>query len=595
MKLLIITQKVDKHAPILGFFHEWLVRFAKEVDELTVICLQKGEYNLPDNVRVLSLGKEAEGSKATYTSRFLRYIVQERKNYTHVLVHMNPEYVVLGGLLWRMLGKKLALWYMHKSVDTKLRIAEKFVDTIFTASKSSFRLPSKKVHIMGHGIDTNLFVPAEVQQERSKFAIVSVGRPSPIKDYETLIRAAEKLKHAQIDFSVDIIGGPVSKQEQEHFDTLKALVREKKLDAEVSFRGSVDNTKLPRYLQTADVLAHMSKTGSLDKVVLEAMSCGVPTISCNDAVQRDVLGEYRRQCGFASGDAHDLAKKLESFAVMTKEERHELGKKLRSIVVEGHSIDTLMKRIVLKMKNKEIDHGAVKGHYDTKIPDSFDGDYEYHRWFKNDLLKMGYEMTRDTLLRILPGFSYKKYIEVGCGPGTWTKFFTDKHPNAEYTLVDISTEMLGLAKKKLENVASVNFIESDFTKLDASETYDMFVSSRAIEYMKDKDAVVEKISSVLRSGGQGYIVTKTPKYLRNKLLGRKTSSFHSAQISPQRLQLLLQRHGMRDIVVYPVTMSFPLWKSVFLSKLLYTLFSRMRLNAVSQFFCESYVVVFKKV
>lgn len=58
MRLLIVTQKVDKNDPILGFFHRWIEEFSKHCEKLTVICLQAGEFKLPANVTVLSLGKE---------------------------------------------------------------------------------------------------------------------------------------------------------------------------------------------------------------------------------------------------------------------------------------------------------------------------------------------------------------------------------------------------------------------------------------------------------------------------------------------------------------------------------------------------------
>ena len=105
MRLLIITQKVNKNDPILGFFHRWIEEFAKRFEKLTVICLEKGEYSLPENVRVLSLGKEEGRSKAEYLSRFYRYIWEERNNYDAVFVHMNQEYVLLGWKFW-----KLWLW-----------------------------------------------------------------------------------------------------------------------------------------------------------------------------------------------------------------------------------------------------------------------------------------------------------------------------------------------------------------------------------------------------------------------------------------------------------------------------------------------------
>ena len=58
MKLLILTQKVDKNDDVLGFMHGWIAEFAKHCEKVTVIALGVGEFDLPRNVTVLSLGKD---------------------------------------------------------------------------------------------------------------------------------------------------------------------------------------------------------------------------------------------------------------------------------------------------------------------------------------------------------------------------------------------------------------------------------------------------------------------------------------------------------------------------------------------------------
>ena len=113
MNLLILTQKVDKNDAILGFFHSWILEFAKNYEKVTVICLYEGEHNLPNNVKVLSLGKEKGVSKITYLYNFYKFIFQERKNYDKVFVHMNQIYIILGGLFWKLSGKEIGLWYAH--------------------------------------------------------------------------------------------------------------------------------------------------------------------------------------------------------------------------------------------------------------------------------------------------------------------------------------------------------------------------------------------------------------------------------------------------------------------------------------------------
>src|SRR3989339_803491 len=63
MKLLILTQKIDKNDDLLGFFYAWVGEFAKYYKKITVICLYRGESDLPENVKVLSLGKENLSSR----------------------------------------------------------------------------------------------------------------------------------------------------------------------------------------------------------------------------------------------------------------------------------------------------------------------------------------------------------------------------------------------------------------------------------------------------------------------------------------------------------------------------------------------------
>ena len=106
-KILIVTQKVNMKDPILGFFHRWIIEFAKHYSQVTVICLEQGRHDLPDNVKVLSLHKELGVSKLKYVWNFYKYIWQERKNYDLVFVHMNQEYILLGCIFWMIIGKRL--------------------------------------------------------------------------------------------------------------------------------------------------------------------------------------------------------------------------------------------------------------------------------------------------------------------------------------------------------------------------------------------------------------------------------------------------------------------------------------------------------
>ncbi|HEX5774880.1 MAG TPA: glycosyltransferase [Candidatus Paceibacterota bacterium] len=278
MRLLITTQVLDAEDPVLGFFHEWVGEFAKHVEHIDVVCLREGVHALPPNVAVHSLGKERAKGRLSRSALFIGLSISLK--YDAVFVHMNPEYIVLMGWWWRLTGKKIGLWYTHKSVDLKLRTAELFANIIFTASKESFRLSSRKVRVAGHGIDTDFWTPDPSVERRQDW--LSVGRLMPSKRHDRAIRLARE-KGAPLRIAG---GGP----EQER---LEALARE--LGADVAFLGPCTRETLRDEYRRAARLVHRSETGSLDKVVLEAAACGCAVDSTDPAISALPLSpEYVR-------------------------------------------------------------------------------------------------------------------------------------------------------------------------------------------------------------------------------------------------------------------------------------------------------------
>ena len=236
----------------------------------------------------------------------------------------------------------------------------------------------------------------------------------------------------------------------------------------------------------------------------------------------------------------------------------------------------------------------VKNKYNKDIEGKYNSGYERERWFKNDIQKAGYEMTLGAIKKYAFASNYATCFELGPGHGTWTKELLEYNNNASYDLLDISSEMLRLVKERFKDKKNINYIESDFLKFEVKKQYDFFFSSRAIEYIPKKEEVAKKISNSIKHGGRGFIITKTPKYLRSKILGRSISDFHSGQIAPIKLKNLFLQNNCKNIKIYPVTMSWPFWRSAKMNMLLYKIFSKHQLNLISQFFSESYCVVFDK-
>jgi len=344
MKLLIITQKVDKEDDILGFFHHWVEKFSEKLEKLYVVCLWQGEYHLPDNVEVFSLGKEKGESKIKYIFRFYKYIWKLKKEYDWVFVHMNPIYVVLGGAFWKIWKKKIYLWYNHHYGSIILKSAIKIADSVFYTSPFSFSSKFKKSKIMPAGIDTEIFKRNNKIQKIPN-SILSLGRISPIKNIDVLIEAAKSLDKEGIGFTLNIVGEPGEKH-QEYFQKLKELSRDLEINGKIKFLGKVPNYMTPASYNQNEVFINLSPPGLFDKTVLEAMACESLVLVSSTAF-KNILPEYLT---FKEKNPEDLKNKILNIFRMKKEEKEILVRELREKVVQNHNLYILVGKLIQEFK-----------------------------------------------------------------------------------------------------------------------------------------------------------------------------------------------------------------------------------------------------
>ncbi len=344
MKLLIVTQVIDIEHPILGFFHRWIEEFAKHCEQVHVICLQEGKHSLPENVSVYSLGKEEGKGRLTYLWRFYTLIWKLRHEYDNVFVHMNQIYVILGALLWRILGKKVGLWYAHGTVTLSLQLATLLSDNIFTSTPEGMRIETSKRVIVGQGIDVDKFV-VDAKSSSNTTRLITVGRISRSKNIDTLLQACSLLKKDGKKFTFRIIGSPTTSEEFEYANEMYALTNKLMLDEQVEWVGPVPQRVLPAELQQADVFIHDGSTNSLDKTLLEAVLCGCVVVSSNPAYRN--LGESLVPgLIYKPKDATTLANIIESLLHRSTTERKILMKPIIEFVRSNYSVTNLISGIV---------------------------------------------------------------------------------------------------------------------------------------------------------------------------------------------------------------------------------------------------------
>jgi glycosyltransferase involved in cell wall biosynthesis len=351
MKVLFITQKVDINDDVLGAYHAWIAGLAREVDQVQVICLEKRHTDLPANVQVFSLGKEEGKTRATYVFRFFSYILRLRKTYDVVFVHMNPEYVTLGGIFWRLLGKKIFLWYAHPAYNLRLASALLFTDVVVTSVRSAFPARHRHIEVVGQGINTDLFSPVPKSNQNDKaYTILCVGRIARVKNLETLIGAVSQLRgliHTRKIRCVFV--GSSSKKDAAYAEELRQAALAHASPHEFQFLGSIPNRHMAEVYQGADVCVNLTSIGFFDKTILEAMACGKPVLVANREFKNIFPPEVQPLLLFQPGNVDDLADKIEALLLLDEERRAALGLILRSIVLEKHNLTQLMSRLARLM------------------------------------------------------------------------------------------------------------------------------------------------------------------------------------------------------------------------------------------------------
>jgi len=350
MRLLVFNLVTDADDPILGFTTTWLNALAKRCEAMDVISMSVGRLAVAGNVRVYSVGKErgySEPRRAVEFYRILGRLLAENR-YAACFAHMMPLFAALGAPLLKLHRTPITLWYAHSAVGPALRLAEMAADHVVSASPESFRLPSRKLIVAGHGIDTAQFAPAQAAGARP-FTFGTVGRVGPKKQTGLLVEAARLLAaEKSADVRVRIVGGPLPGDEA-YADRLRAAAREYGMSDVVEFAGEVRFDQVAEEYHHMDAAVNLSLTGSIDKAALEAMACGLPLVASNEAFI-PVLDAWRDLLIVPGGPpealADSLARRLRRLMAMPPAERQALGLALRQIVVEGHSLDRLMDRLV---------------------------------------------------------------------------------------------------------------------------------------------------------------------------------------------------------------------------------------------------------
>jgi len=289
-RLIFITQQVDPAHPALAATVAKLRALAARVDEVVVLADGAVPDALPTNARVHRFASRAKLGRGL---RFEGALARELpRRPIAVVAHMCPIYAVLAAPLARPLGVPVILWYTHWHASPTLRAAARAATAIASVDTRSFPLDSPKVQAIGHGIDLDEF-PCRARDSRDGLHLLALGRYSPAKGLDTVLRALRRAVDRGLDVQLSAHGPTLSDLERDHRAELQRLVTELRLGDRARLNGPVERAQVPELFAANDLLVNNMRAGAPDKVVYEAAASCVPVLASNPVFDSLLPDELR--------------------------------------------------------------------------------------------------------------------------------------------------------------------------------------------------------------------------------------------------------------------------------------------------------------
>ena len=179
--------------------------------------------------------------------------------------------------------------------------------------------PDTVLRVIHRGLDAAAFDPARVdaaflanfRQEHQLagcFVATSVGRITPLKDYETFVRGVA-LARQEIPNLVGVIVGGTHNRRQDYAKRLHALVHELGLAEIIRFAGSQRHMH-GVYMLSDVIVSCSSKPESFGRTLTEALAMERPVIATAHGGALEIVREGQNGLLFPPGDAPALARCL---------------------------------------------------------------------------------------------------------------------------------------------------------------------------------------------------------------------------------------------------------------------------------------------
>lgn len=162
------------------------------------------------------------------------------------------------------------------------------------------RLPE----IIPNVVDTSLFYPGN-KETSGIFRFIHVSGLTYQKNPEGMLQALAEVKKDRKDFIMTIIG-PLNEK-------LKLLAKELSLENQIEFKGEISYAAVADAIRNSDAMIHFSRYETFGCVVAESLCCGVPVITSDLPVTRELITDGINGWLVQEGNVKNLSERILQF------------------------------------------------------------------------------------------------------------------------------------------------------------------------------------------------------------------------------------------------------------------------------------------
>lgn len=243
------------------------------------------------------------------------------------IIHNNTIAVLEGMMIKKITGAKL-ITHVHEMIENPKFVSKflykyhiKYSDKIIAVSFSVknhieklCKLESSKIIVIHNGIkqiDVDKVANSKEKYGFSpeSFVVAIIGRINAIKGQEHFVDAIKKICENNINIYGLIVGDAFEGQEW-RMENLKEYIKKQNLEEKIKIVGFKSN--IAEVYKFIDCLVLCSiQNDSFPTVVLEAMSCGIPTVAYKCGGVEEMIVEGENGYLVEQGDVLELSNKLD--------------------------------------------------------------------------------------------------------------------------------------------------------------------------------------------------------------------------------------------------------------------------------------------